>query len=197
MHIGKDNIAYIRSRWCPFRLLSPNFYILAWFTTYRVSADCECLHYANHFLSAQTIQDQSMSIPIPLANQCHSLSYRTGSNRKALFLRPCMLNQRAGVSEVLTSHPVPHKSHWCDTWWLRARVIKKERQKKEQSSLGTFVCGCFGQTTSQINKGQIVCVSTYTHLKPSGNCQGFWLSRDSDWKRPCVKLHWWGTFCLT
>lgn len=58
-----------------------------------VSADCECLHYAKHFLPSQTRRDQSMSIPIPSANQCHFLSPKTGSNRKTLFLKPCMLNQ--------------------------------------------------------------------------------------------------------
>lgn len=66
---------------------SPAFYILAGCTTYGASADCECLHYANHFLSAQTSRDQSMSIPIPSANQCHSLSHKSGSNRKGIVPR--------------------------------------------------------------------------------------------------------------
>lgn len=72
MHIQVNNIAYFHSLWCLFLLLSPDFYILSLFTTYWASADCECLHYANHFLPAQTSRDQSMSIPIPSANQCQS-----------------------------------------------------------------------------------------------------------------------------
>lgn len=80
-------------------------------TTYRASADWECLHYANHFLSAQTGRDQSMSIPIPSANQCHSLSNRTRPNRKAVV--PQALHAklgRPGVSEILP--------HILFTTWL-------------------------------------------------------------------------------
>lgn len=111
----------------PLLLLGPGFCILAWFTTRRASADCECLHYAKHFLPAQTSRDQSMSIPIPSANQCHSLSNKIGSNRKALFLGPCMRNQLG--QNVWNSH-IPHctaklqgssafnRKEWKWTWWL-------------------------------------------------------------------------------
>ena len=89
---------------CSFLLLKPVLYILARFTMYRALADCECLHYAKHFLPAQTSRDQSMSIPIPSANQCHSFSTKTESNRKALFLKPCMLNQH-GRNVLKFLHP--------------------------------------------------------------------------------------------
>lgn len=82
-----------------------NLSAAAWYTTYGASADCECLHYVNHFLPAQTTRDQSMSIPIPSTNQCPVRFLQSGSNRKALFLEVCGLNHQEGQSrKILTSH---------------------------------------------------------------------------------------------
>lgn len=137
---------YVPPRPCPSPPLGSDFCILRWFTTYGASADWECLHYANHFLPAQTSRDQSMSIPAPSSNQCHCLSYIMGSNRKTLFSGA--LHFESGWRDCLKcSHPTLYHT---TLRWINAREEMKADSGKQWGKItkqwtfgnffGSFCC---------------------------------------------------------